>query len=83
MPTNGAQPQVGGPRHEERGKTGSCRVEGHGVDWTDRAEQNDRYKEGIAGTDILFRFGIVEIVTGCRTSVQKRHEAETRTEATK
>ena len=30
-----------------------------------------RYKEGIAGTDISFRFGIVEIVTGCRTSVQK------------
>jgi len=32
----------------------------------------DRCKEGIAGTDISFRFGIVEIVTGCRTSVQKR-----------
>jgi len=70
MPTNAALPQAAGFRLQERSGFCSCdpMIEG----CQGQSYRVDRCKEGIAGTDISFRFGIVEIVTGCRTSVQKR-----------
>ena len=71
MPTNGgfaAGSEAPGTRLQER--RGFCPVKTMEGSGRIEADRNDPYKEGIAGTDISFRFGIVEIVTGCRTSVQ-------------
>jgi hypothetical protein len=77
------------PRYEDRGTRSEERQGSAALKAIEHSLQigqtgTTHIKEGIADTCISCRFGIVEIVTGCRTSIQKRHEVRgTRTEATK